>query len=335
MKGNTLLVLRHGKSDWTTGHEDFHRPLVSRGHLGSQKMGAWIKARKLLPDAVLSSPAERARATTVAACEAMGIPLNKVRWDERIYGAPVEDLLAALAECPKSARRVMLVGHNPGLEELVEYLAAGQLEIPADGKVLPTSALAQLTMLEDWQKLGRGCANLISLTRPGEVPDAVGMKPAKVASAADAADAGADEERGPVPDYFFTQSAVIPYRLADGKAEIMIIASRKGTRWVIPKGVKEPELSLRDSAGKEAFEEAGVRGQLDEEPIGDYDYEKWGGVCNVVVFPMAVTECVPDDQWEESHRERRWVKPKQARRLLDEPALQKLVGKLAKRLVPR
>ena len=76
MKGNTLLVLRHGKSDWTTGHEDFHRPLVSRGHLGSQKMGAWIKARKLLPDAVLSSPAERARATTVAACEAMGLPLN-------------------------------------------------------------------------------------------------------------------------------------------------------------------------------------------------------------------------------------------------------------------
>jgi phosphohistidine phosphatase len=65
MKGKTLLVLRHGKSDWSTGHEDFHRPLVDRGRLGSQKMGAWIKRNKLVPDVVLSSPAERARATTV------------------------------------------------------------------------------------------------------------------------------------------------------------------------------------------------------------------------------------------------------------------------------
>ncbi|HRF13596.1 MAG TPA: histidine phosphatase family protein, partial [Candidatus Accumulibacter phosphatis] len=110
MKGKTLLVLRHGKSDWGTGHEDFHRPLVERGHLGSQKMGAWIKRQKLVPDAVLSSPAERARATTAAACKAMGVPLSKVRWDERLYAAPVEDLLAALADCPKSAHRVMVVG---------------------------------------------------------------------------------------------------------------------------------------------------------------------------------------------------------------------------------
>jgi phosphohistidine phosphatase len=74
MKGKTLLILRHGKSDWGTGHEDFHRPLVDRGRLGSQKMGAWIKHRKLVPDTVLSSLAERARATTETACQAMGLP---------------------------------------------------------------------------------------------------------------------------------------------------------------------------------------------------------------------------------------------------------------------
>jgi len=56
-------------------------------------------------------------------------------------------------------------------------------------------------------------------------------------------------------------------------------------------------------------------------------------VCNVAVFPMAVSESVPEDEWEESHRERRWVGPKEAKRLLDEPALRKLVGKLAKRLL--
>ncbi|HAY26168.1 MAG TPA: hydroxylase, partial [Candidatus Accumulibacter sp.] len=114
--------------------------------------------------------------------------------------------------------------------------------------------------------------------------------------------------------------------------EIMLIASRKGTRWVVPKGVKEPELSLRDSAAKEALEEGGVRGSVAAEPIGNYEYKKWGGVCAVTVFPMEVTECIPEEEWEESHRERRWVEPKEARRLLDEGALRKMVGKLDKRL---
>lgn len=321
MKNKTLLVLRHGKSDWTTGEADFDRPLVSRGRLGSRKMGTWIKHRKRLPDAVLSSPAERARATTEAACKAMGLPMKKVRWDERIYAAPLDYLLAALADCPNGTRRVMLVGHNPGLEDLIEFLVGGGLEIPADGKILPTSALAELELAEDWQKLTRGCATLISLTRPGEVPDDLATEaPAE------------DEEKRTVPDYFFTQSAVLPYRLDKGKLQIMVVASRKGTRWVIPKGVKEPELSLRDSASKEALEEAGVRGLLDAEPIGHYDYEKWGGICNVAVFPMEVSESVPEELWEESHRERRWIEPQKARRLLDEPALRKLVDKLARRL---
>ena len=323
MKGRTLLVLRHGKSDWTTGHEDYHRPLVDRGRLGSRKMGAWIKRQKLVPDMVLSSPAERARATTVTACKAMGLPLKSVRWDEQMYAAPVEDLLAALADCPKTAQRVMVVGHNPGLEDLIHYLTEGRLEMPADGKVLPTSALAQLEMTKEWQNLERGCATLISVTRPGQVPDEL------------AAEAAEEVEYGPVPDYFFTQSAVLPYRQVGDKLEIMVIASRRGTRWVIPKGVKEPDLSLRDSASKEAFEEGGIRGRIDDEPLGHYEYRKWGGVCKVAVFPMAVSESIPEEEWEESHRERRWLDAKEARRLLDERALRKLVQKLEKRLGKR
>jgi len=220
----------------------------------------------------------------------------------------------------------MLVGHNPGLEDLVAYLAEGELDIPDDGKVLPTSALAQLEVFADWPKLTRGCATLVSVTRPGQVPDDL--------SAEDDEDDEEDQdgESRPVPDYFYTQSAVLPYRLLDGKLQIMLIASRKATRWVIPKGVKEPELSLRDSADKEALEEAGIRGKLDDEPIGDYDYKKWGGICNVVVFPMAVSESVPEEEWEESHRERRWLEPKKAKRLIAEPALRKLVDGLVKRL---
>ena len=112
----------------------------------------------------------------------------------------------------------------------------------------------------------------------------------------------------------------------------MLITSRKGTRWVLPKGVKEPELSLRDSASKEAFEEAGVRGEVNAEPIGHYDYAKSSSACTVAVFPMAVSECLPDGEWEESHRERQWVSPQQAMDRLDERELCKLVSSLTKRL---
>jgi len=323
MKAKTLLILRHGKSDWGTGDEDFDRPLVERGRVGSVKMGTWIKSRKLVPDVLLSSPAARARGTTQAACRAMGLPLKTVRWDERLYAASLEDLLTVLAACPASARRVLVVGHNPGLEELIDYLAGGAIEIPADGKLLPTSALAQLEIAADWAKLEENCATLISVTRPGQVPDALADDPPD------------DEDRGPVPAYFFTQSAVLPYRWVDGKLQFLVIASRKGTRWVIPKGVKEPELSLRDSAAKEALEEAGVRGRIDEQPIGEYDYKKWGGVCNVVVFPMEVSDSIPEEDWEESHRERRWLGIDDTRQMLDERALRKLVDKLEKRLGKR
>lgn len=332
MKDKTLLVLRHGKSDWSTGLEDFHRPLVSRGRVGSRKMGAWIRSQDLVPDTVLSSPAERARMTTVHACKAMGVSLETVRWDERLYEASVEDHLAALADCPETAQLVMLVGHNPGLEELVEYLAVGEVKIPADGKLLPTSALAQLEMTGDWRGLKRGCARIAVVTRPADVPNDTEATDKAKSKTEEKAEAGDKPKRRAVPDYFFTQSAVIPYRIADGKPEVMLITSRKGTRWVLPKGVKEPGLSLRDSASKEAFEEAGVRGESDAEPIGHYEYAKWGGTCKVAVFPMAVSDCLPAADWEESHRERQWLSPKDATDRLDEPELRKLVGKLARRL---
>ena len=133
MKRKLLLVLRHGKSDWTTGLEDFHRPLVGRGRKGARKMGAWIRHLDLIPDAVLSSPAARARATTEAACKTLGIPLDNVIWDERLYEAPGTQVLSVLAEAPKKAKRLLLVGHNPGLEELIHLLVG---ETP--GRAAPT-----------------------------------------------------------------------------------------------------------------------------------------------------------------------------------------------------
>jgi phosphohistidine phosphatase len=75
-------------------------------------------------------------------------------------------LLRVLASCPPFARTVLLVGHNPVLEELLLFLAGDEVQISADGKLLPTAALARLEMPDDWSALDSGCAQLISITRP-------------------------------------------------------------------------------------------------------------------------------------------------------------------------
>ncbi|MGD2138082.1 MAG: histidine phosphatase family protein [Gammaproteobacteria bacterium] len=165
-----LLILRHGKSDWSVDVDDFHRPLKNRGKRGARRMGAWLLQQQLLPDHIVSSPAERALATAGKVCKATGMKPGDIHQDRRVYAAGLDQLLEVLASCPEKAHRVLLVGHNPGLEELLEYLTDGEAPVPDDGKMLPTAALARLYMPGDWHGLAAGCARLESVIRPGALP---------------------------------------------------------------------------------------------------------------------------------------------------------------------
>ena len=120
--------------------------------------------------------------------------------------------------------------------------------------------------------------------------------------------------------------------MSEGTPEVLLVSSRKKTRWVVPKGIQEPDLSAAESAAKEAWEEAGARGEVDPSPLGQYQYEKWGGVCTVDVFAMRVTELVGDEHWEESHRDRKWMSPKAAANVLRETDLQTMVRRLGQSL---
>ena len=131
-----------------------------------------------------------------------------------------------------------------------------------------------------------------------------------------------------VPEYFFKQSAVVPVREHEGKTQILLITSRKRKRWVIPKGVKEPELSGPDSAAKEALEEAGIEGKVEPVALGTYRYDKWGGTCTVDVYRMTVTAV--HDEWAEQFRDREWVDVETAQARLREPTLKRIVGQLRK-----
>ena len=165
----TLLVLRHAKSAWDTGAEsDFERPLSKRGKKDAPRMGAWLRREGLVPDLVVSSPARRARQTVKRVCRESGCDAERVVWEPAVYGAGISELLGVLERCPPSAGRVLLVGHNPGLEDVVTFLDAA-VQPPPDGKLLPTAAVARLEMPDDWSGLSRGSARLLGVQRPGDL----------------------------------------------------------------------------------------------------------------------------------------------------------------------
>jgi len=312
-----LLLLRHGKSDWDTGVDDYHRPLKDRGKRGAQRIGVWLAQQKMVPDFIVTSPAERALVTAQKVCKAMGDGDAGIQRDKRIYAADIDELLAVLGDCPQEAGRIMLVGHNPGLEELLVWLTRDAVPVTDDGKLLPTATLARLQMPADWQALTAGCACLDSITRPGTLPKKFPYP------------APDGKERRDRPAYYYTQSSVIPYRVRDGKLEVLVIASSKKHHLVVPKGIKDPGLSPRESAAKEALEEAGIEGEVAETALGSYTCEKWGATCTVAVYPMKVTRVIPEEEWEESHRGREWVTPDVAASRLKQQELRPLVIKLA------
>ncbi len=129
------------------------------------------------------------------------------------------------------------------------------------------------------------------------------------------------------PDYYYIQSAVVPYRIRDGKIEILLITSRRRKRWVVPKGIVEPDLSPSESAAREAWEEAGIEGTVAPEPLGTYTYTKWGDLCTVTVYPMRVE--VELQNWPEEFRDRTWVSVKKAIKRVREDELKLLIGDLA------
>ena len=316
-----LLILRHGKSDWAAGTGDFARPLKNRGKRAAQRVGVWLWQQDLRPDVVISSPALRAITTAEKCVKAMGMNARDIIQDSRIYEAWLDELLMVLANVPRDAGRVMIVGHNPGLEDLLSYLSNDGLPMPDDGKLLPTAALAHLDMPEDWHDLQQGCAEVRNYIRPRNLPEGFPF-PAPDGS-----------ERRERPAYYYAQSAVIPYRFtSDGSVEFLIVSSSKNKHWVVPKGIRDPGLTSQQSAAKEAWEEAGIRGDVDGNLLGTYSIQKWGAECHVEVYAMQVHDVVEEDEWEERHRSRQWLTAEKAAEALRQTELGELLLMLSERL---
>ena len=167
-----LWLLRHGKSNRNLAVDDFDRPLKKRGKRAAQSIGAWLRQQRLIPDWIVSSPAKRAISTAKIVQKAIAEDGLDIMQDKRLYQEGFERLKTVLAECPLETRRVLLVGHNPELEDLLINLV-GAANLPDTDKLLPTAALARLIMPEDWTHLEAGCAKLLSITCAKSLPDEV------------------------------------------------------------------------------------------------------------------------------------------------------------------
>lgn len=311
-----LLIFRHGKAVSDNAGDDFSRSITDKGKRGSQRMGVWLWQKKIRPDTIITSPAERAYVSAQKLCKAMGMDAASIEADRRLYRADLKTLLSVLADCTRKKQRVLLVGHNPGLADLLMYLLAGKVPTPDDGKLLTTAALARLVMPDSWKELEFGSAQLKSLTRPHDLPRKFPFP------------APDGKEKRDRPAYYYRQSAVIPYRLQKNRMQIMLIGSSKRNHWVVPKGIHEPGLSAQKSAALEAYEEAGIRGTVSKAMLGKYEYSKWGADCVVEVYAMRVREVLPDSEWEETHRGRKWVSTDEAIGMIKEASMRPILQSL-------
>lgn len=130
---------------------------------------------------------------------------------------------------------------------------------------------------------------------------------------------------------FIAQACAVPYRTLAGAHEFCLITSLNKGRWGFPKGTIDPGETYRETALKEAYEEAGLRGEIVDEPLGSYDYAKWGASLQVTVVLMRVAEI--DEQWLEAGlRQRVWCTAGEAQQRIANADQRRLLAAAVQRL---
>ncbi|HZH50888.1 MAG TPA: histidine phosphatase family protein [Microvirga sp.] len=162
-----LLLLRHAKAAWPPGVHDAERPLAKRGREAAVRMAHYLKDEELVPDLVLVSPARRTLETWELVRPVLGDV--EARRDGRIYEAPVSRLLAVLREVGPEVRTLLMIGHNPGFEDLAALLIddGEQDDILLMRQKYPTAGLAVIDFpVDGWHEVGRKLGRLERFTTP-------------------------------------------------------------------------------------------------------------------------------------------------------------------------
>jgi phosphohistidine phosphatase len=154
-----ILLMRHAKSSWEdSGQKDFDRPLAERGLYDAPMMGKFIRESKHKPGWVISSPAQRAKETTMLSMEIAKVNEEQINWNEDLYYGSAQDYLAAVQSTPDEYERVLIVGHNPLMENTAGILAGGEQKTALR---MPTAALICLeTFADSWETIVPGTCQI-------------------------------------------------------------------------------------------------------------------------------------------------------------------------------
>jgi phosphohistidine phosphatase len=162
-----LFLLRHAKSSWDEpGFADRERPLAPRGRTAAKRIGRHLRDQGIAPQLVLCSPSARTRETLKRLRLGDG---PEVRIEDDLYAASAGELLAVLSGLPDDVESVMLIGHNPGIEDLTLRLARKGEEVDRVREKFPTAALATLAFDGGWSELAPGGAKLMAFVKPKEL----------------------------------------------------------------------------------------------------------------------------------------------------------------------
>lgn len=161
-----VSIMRHAKSDWETGaRADFERPLAPRGERDAGRMAKWLSMQAFSPEQIVSSTAVRAVQTARIVATALGdIPIT---WCEQLYLAELDVLVDTVTRAP--ADKWLLVGHNPGLEELVEFCDPGVRARSRFVKLMPTAAIYAIALNPGGKPLKPGCGRILAHQRPKQL----------------------------------------------------------------------------------------------------------------------------------------------------------------------
>ncbi len=166
-----LMLLRHAKSDWHNHTADIDRPLNQRGIDDAVRLGVYLNKIELTPDRMVISVAERAQQT--AQCVLMNLPMAEqaITIDKELYLADRETLIETIELYAVKGQRLLILAHNPGMDDIVSYLASELPSLSTTGKLMTTCTLAcfRIDSLDALKKPGQG--EILNLIRPQDTAD--------------------------------------------------------------------------------------------------------------------------------------------------------------------
>ncbi len=170
-KEKTIYLARHAKSSWDSGvATDFARPLSNRGIVDTTRIAEELERLKWSPEKIIASPAIRTKQTCQILCDKLSFPFDQIVWKQDIYAAYTVTLIQLLSVLPESVTSVMLIGHNPAMEDLLAHFCAdAKAYSQKNGKLFTTGNVVKITTQSSWKNMAMCEANLEKILRPKEL----------------------------------------------------------------------------------------------------------------------------------------------------------------------